>query len=241
MKKITFLFLVLFFTTLSANSQEVLLEENVKETFDDDGSGPNQKNFFHPYLDFGFYIQQPEGETADIVYGLTNTFTFGFRYKRKLTNFYSLGFGFYYNNRNFKFKQNETKIFPSVTVHESENLKFNSLGAELYNRFNFDINRGDIIGKYLDVAAYIDWMYTGKRVIKDEINVDDAIPGGETTKTIIKDLNYVEDIAYGVRARLGWNKWSITASYRLSDLINNKFPETEMPRLSIGVQMGLHR
>ena len=57
----------------------------------------------------------------------------------------------------------------------------------------------------------------------------------------ITHLKYYEPFNYGVLARFGINRYVIYANYRLSDLFKSSYNYAELPRLTLGVQIGLHK
>ena len=232
----TLLCIVLF--SLCAKGQDVLLEEDVKADTIKQTVGPNLKHFTHLYFDLGFIVGESETEGADINYGKSYTFSIGYRYKRKICNFYAIGFDISYYFMSYNLKQNIFKILPNDSIHNKEKLIFNNLGLELYNRFNFG-KRGNYIGNFIDIGAYGNWAYKIKHYTKDDINVD--INKAKIKQVTYTGLVYPEELNYGLRARIGINRYVLSATYRLSDLFKEIYDYPELPRLSVGLQIGLHK
>ena len=240
---IVFIFLIASFLN-SANAQKILLEENIKFDYKKLLKGPNRKHFYHFYLDYGFFIGQSEGEGADINPSGSSTFAFGFRYKHKVLKYYALGYDISFFNTSYALGQDaDKKLIPNSIIHDLEKLKFNNLGIELYQRFNVD-KRGNRIGKFFDMGVYGNWAFSVKHLTKDIYDSNNAYHAG-VIKTMNKKLDYVEHFNYGIRARLGVNRFVLSATYRMSDLFNEKFHNdeisAELPHFSIGLQLGLHR
>ena len=223
---------------LNVFAQQVIMEQKVtKDTVPSD-FGPNLKNFSHFYTAFGIIAGAPEGYGATIRYGNSSDFNMGFRYKRKLSNFYSMGFDLGYGLTSFKLKQDLTKIFPNAKLHHKEKIHFNHLRLTLYNRFNFG-KRGNYIGNFLDIAAYGDWEFSAKHIYFDKhplLNNDNA----SAAKVINTGLAYTNPFNYGVQTRIGFNRYVLYGSYRLSELFKDQFSYPELPRLVIGLQISMH-
>jgi len=187
---------------------------------------------------------------SEIKYGSSSDFVYGYRYKRKLSEFYAVGFDIFYHSTAFHLKQGPNKVLPNNILHddkgEKEKLTFHNLSLGLYNRFNFG-KRGNYIGNFIDLGARVDWAFSVVHFTKDRYEIANINNGGvEKTKTA--GLVYTKPIYYNVFARFGFNKFVITASYRLSDLFKedpelykgyDKYPE--LPLLIVGVEIGLHK
>ena len=63
----------------------------------------------------------------------------------------------------------------------------------------------------------------------------------EKVKVSTTRLSYVENISYGFMARLGTNRYALTARYRTSDLFVTGYDLPELPRLVLGVELGLFK
>lgn len=230
------LFSVLFTGFLKA--QTVLMEQNLKKDTIKPVFGQNLKHFYHAYLDFGFVAGPPEADSIDINYGRSNSFAIGFRYKRKICGFYAAGYDLSLSAINYNIRQSGNKRFIDDSLHKTEKFSLLNLSLELYNRFNFG-RRGNIIGKFLDAGAFGDWVISARHYTKDIIK-----PAGsdkdEVIETTTRKLNFTEPFNYGLRARIGFNRWIISASYRLSEMFKKSSGIGELPRLSIGIQVGLY-
>ena len=52
-----------------------------------------------------------------------------------------------------------------------------------------------------------------------------------------RKLNYLNELNYGVRARIGFSYWSIYGQYRMSNLLKENRGFGELPRLTIGIEV----
>ena len=225
-------------------SQTVLLHENVSNLdFQMPSSGPNYKHFHQLYLNYRFLIPMNEDLEIKTITGKSGVFTVGWRYKRKISEWFAFGTGFYYENMQFALKQFDDKQFPDTRKHDKEKMIYNTLNLELYIRFNFG-QRGNIIGKFIDLGAYGGYAVGVKHNFTDNSDKN-ILPYSGKIKVNEKDLDYVNRLNYGVQVRMGINRWVITASYRLNDLIADNYKATYddnfLPKLAVGVEIGLHK
>lgn len=226
-------------------SQTVLLHEDIsKLDFQMPSSGPNYKHFHQLYLNYGFFI--PLGDAKEVETNLWKSavFSIGWRYKRKLTNWFAAGMGLSYTKSVLSIKQNENKQIPNNIQHAEEKLKFNNLKLELYTRFNFG-KRGNVIGKFIDIGGYMEYAFSVKHYYKDNFDKNSPPYYSGVREINETDLSYIKKFNYGLKTRLGINRWVITASYRLSNLLTDDYKNTVgdyiFPRLAVGVELGLHK
>ena len=232
MKK--YIFILLFGSiAITGFSQTVLLHEDVKDTVLGK-RGPNLKNFSHFYFGIGFIAGKPDSTGSDINSLRSVNVVFGYRYKLKICNFYSIGYDIAYNSYSYFLKQNSTKITPDTVLHEKEKLNFGNLGLSLYMRFNFG-RRGNHIGKFVDIGGYGDWTFNAVNFTKDKNS------NGNIVKSRISNLHYFNSTNYGLMARIGFNRYVIYGNYRLSDIFKSSCNFSELPRLTIGLQIGFHK
>jgi hypothetical protein len=227
---LTILLVLLSFT---AFSQEILLEQNVKADSIRPTWGPNLKHYVYGYAGVGFLLNTGK-DAAYTKSGVSNTFDFGARYKRRFTNYLALGFDLGVNLAAYKIKQDEGKTVPDTILNDREKIQINTAVSSVYMRINVG-RRGNYIGNYLDVGAYGGWNMMKKHRTNNE-NAE-----GEKVKTVTSGLKYVENFSYGVLARIGTGRWVLTASYRLSDIFKPTYQMTELPRLTIGAEVGLFK
>lgn len=238
--------LLLCCVSLPLNAQKILLHKNIEDLYKDElKRGQNFTHYRHLYVNYGFILGGSEGAGADIEYGKSNALALGLRYKLRLSNIFAIGYSLQYSLYSYHIKQDSLKkIIPNDNIHQKEKLKFNNLGFEFYTRINFG-KRGNLIGKFLDAGMYADWTFRAKHTYTEKVDKFTNQNKGGIEKTSIRDLSYIEEINYGLRSRIGINRYVITASYRLSNLFNNEFHneeyDFEFPRFFIGLEIGLHK
>jgi hypothetical protein len=223
-------------TIHNAKAQKVVLEEDVLADSVTPIYGQNYKHFRHAYLTYGF-VSSEDTPGSEIIYGLSRHMALGYRYKRKFTNFYALGFDASINSDAFHLKQNSSKSLPNDSIHESERLVFSYLKGEIYNRFNFG-KRGNIIGKFIDLGVYANYNYRVKNISIDKLSDNEYNAG--RMKQIFTGLDYYERTGYGMVARAGINRYVVFAQYRLSDAFEPAFNYEDLPKLILGFQVGLY-
>ncbi len=230
-KYLFFSFFVLF--SIAGYSQTVLLHEEVNDTVLGK-HGQNLRNFSHFYIGLGFLAGKPDSTGSDILYGKSKNFILGYRYKFRICNFFAIGYDLDFNSYSYSLKQWAKKITPDSILHNKEKLTYNNLGISGYMRFNYG-KRGNRIGNFIDLGGYGDWTFSAINFVKDKRS------NGNIFKTSISHLNYYNPINYGALARIGFNRYVIYGYYRLSDIFKPSYKYPELPRLAVGLQIGLHK
>jgi len=230
------LFLLVLLITNNTVGQRVLLEEKVKKR-KRTNYGPNLRHYNHLYLGFGFYSPPLDTDNVEIKYGRSKTFQVGNRYKFKVVSIFDIGLDVSYFYMNFNLKQGEKKTVPNNFQHKNERIVFHNLSSEAFLRINIG-HRGNFIGNFIDFATYLNISYSTKHIFTEALDKNSPYNAREV-EVVNSKLNYTKPFHYGVRARLGINKYVITLQYRLSDLLNDRF-SNELPRFSIGLQLGIH-
>ncbi len=239
------LVIIIISLQFTAFSQTVLLHEDIsKLDFQMPSNGPNYKNFHQLYVNYRFIVSLNDAQEVETNLWKSAVFSVGWRYKRKLSNWFAVGTGINYSNAIFSIKQNNAKQVPNNIQHDEEKLKFNSANLELYTRINFG-KRGNVIGKFIDIGGYAGYAFSVKHFYKDNLDKSNPPYYSGVTEVNQKDLNYVNRFNYGLKARMGVNRWVITASYRLSDLLTDDYKtivgDYIFPRFDIGFELGLHK
>jgi hypothetical protein len=225
--------LILFSISIVALSQEILLGQDVKGDTLRPTYGPNLRHFTMGYIGLGFPIYTNE-DVAYTKFGASSTLDFGIRYKRKLSNTFAVGLDLGMNYSDYGVKQEEGKTVPDTVINDKEKFLVNTLNGSGYFRVNVG-RRGNYIGNYLDLGAYYGWNMTKKYKTVNE-NTE-----GEKVRVSTSRLSYIENFSYGLLARVGISRYAVTARYRLSDIYKSSCSMPELPRLTIGAEVGLFR
>ncbi len=234
-KKYLFVFIALLFSS-ALFSQEVLINETPDSLYSVKKWGPNRSNYIHFYVAYGMAAGLPEGNAFDLKYGLSREWRFGLRYKRRICNHYAMGLDLSIASYRYRFAQYSSKQFPDSLLHDKEYLQLPTVGLEYYNRINFG-RRGDKIGNYLDFGAYATYTYSASLTYNDKLTT--PFQGASKVKTELSELDYITDTQWGFKARLGNNRYVLWASYRMSDWLKTTGNHVDLPRTTIGLEIGL--
>ena len=229
MKQLIFLFLVFFVVT--GFSQEVLLKEIPNDTIIP-LSGPNLRHYHYFWLS---YTLPPVNASSNAKTSAPGSYAFelGFRNKRKLSECYAVGYDLSFRIASYSMKN---KNYGEYNWN-SRRYKTGSLNGDIFQRFNFD-KRGNMLGTFADIGIFGGWNVL--KVHSLSRKSEDGEPF-KTVELIEHRLDYIEPFTYGVLFRAGKNHILFTASYRLSKLVktNNELYLGELPRLNVGVELGL--
>lgn len=231
MKKLA-IFLFLCIST-AAFSQDIVFSQDVRSDTVRPTKGPNLKHFTHPYFRVGFPV--PTGSESNYLkIGLSPVYDLGMRYKRRFNNFFAMGLDLSFNWAVYSIDQKEGKSVPDSLVNKKEKLMVNSLSPAAYLRFNVG-RRGNFIGKYLDLGAFGSWNYKKAHLTVNKNEQEEMV------RVMTTRLSYMESFSYGLLARVGSNRWALSARYRLNDLFTSSFNKPELPKVSLGFEIGLFK
>ena len=231
---ITLLLTSIFALPIYSHAQAVVFEEHV-DTIPDQGSfGPNKKNFIHLFVGLGCIVGPAENAGSAIKYGLSSDLEIAYRYKRKISNFYSCGTEMGYHGSSFNLKQDAQKTLPNAVINKNELFKFYNFAMGIYNRFNFG-RRGNVIGNYVDIGGSGEFPFSLVHITRND-GAD-----GTIVRTLTSHLNYVNKFNYYAFIRLGSNRYALKAAYRLSDLFKKNTNYAELPKIAMTLQVGIHK
>lgn len=217
---------------LKGNGQTVLLEYNrqPEDSLEAD-KGPNTKNYARLFLGMGILLGNDDDQMPHKVWPSFDL-NYGIRYKRKLTEWYSAGAELSLRVLRYRIEQTDSKQYPDENQYDREELVFNNLELGLYNRFHFS-DRGNSMGVFWDVGGSFGWTFSVMN--QREYENDD----GQEAELSLRKLDYPKDFNYFINTRIGYNQIMLMGSYRLSDLFKPSYPHPELPRYSVGIQVGL--
>ncbi len=227
--------LVLFFILISSalSAQNVILHEKTENLYEKSKFGENRKHFLHPYFGFGFYLP---GEDEGIKYWNTNSFNAGLLYKYKLTDVFSTGVSLVYENLNFRFDE-ETRIINDNQFNDKEKLIVHGMGPEYFIRINFDSDRGNYMGNFIDLGFYGKWLFNS--AYKTNNSSSEGIFNEK--EVVYKGLNQLNNFSYGANVRMAKDSFILFIDYRMSELFDDKYNYIDLPEFSLGFILSLHR
>ena len=231
--RVIFLFTLLISSALAQAQTMVLNEDRSKDTVPST-YGPNLSRFTHIFIGLGITVDEGE-KGAATKHGFPGEIFFGTRTKYKIGSVYSLGYEFGAHWQYYRLEQEQEKILPDTFIHDAERFDMILPHLTFFQRFNFDPGRGNYIGKYLDIGISGFGALSFAHVAKKE-NADDS-----KSKVVTRHLPYTEKLGYSSTARLANNRFVLYATYRISDFFKSKYGYPELPRLMVGLELGLFK
>lgn len=232
------IFSILLLSITNVFGQKYLLFENVESEWNKRNTnyGPNKKHYIYPWIKAG-QILGASADSLPIKYWGSGSFGIGLRYKYKLTSWWSNGFDLGYNYQSISIAQKDEKMLIDNNQYEKERLNIHQITGSYYWRFRIG-RAGNYLGKYFDIGGYGAWNFSKNHIIK----TNDNIPNAEKQKTKLKNVSYIENIEYGVVARIGLPRVAFFGQYRLSNLLKD-VPENSktIPNITIGLEIKLNR
>jgi hypothetical protein len=158
----------------------------------------------------------------------------GARYKLKISRHHSIGAEISYNLYSYKINQKLGKLLPDTIMHKSERFLFSTATMGIYTRISLG-RIGNYIGKFIDIGVYGDWVHYSDHFYKDKLD------NGYVVRSHVSGLDYIQNIQYGAYVRFGITRYSVIAKYRFSDYFTESANYPELPRFTIGIQVGVHK
>ncbi len=214
-------------------SQDVVMYNIVTKATDKPDKCPNCKKFGHIYSTIAWSPALFSNET-DVKILSSSCYGLGYRRFYRINQFLSTGYNIALLGNGYNIKQKENKNIHDTVLHDKETYYVNYAGAEWFFRINFDKRRGMYVGHFLDLGFYSGYHYTRQRFIQD--NTDQGVK----VKIWYKNVNYLENYQYGLCARVGFNRYVLMARYRMTDIINPQTDFNQLPRMTFGLEIGLH-
>jgi hypothetical protein len=238
MKKIPTIIALLLIINVFTQAQKVLLEKDLllKNPYQKT-TGPNLKSYTNLFIDWAFIAGKPSKNSAGLDNLRSHTFEIGIRHKRKINETFSAGFDFSFFKTAWYFKQFTGKTFPDSVLHSKQKLTSYNFRLDGFGRVNF-AKRGNMVGTYIDLGLYADWAFCNQMITKDHLN--DPVNGAKEMVATYSELQYIKNMNYGIKGRLGTGHWAITGSYRLSNMFKNNYHLPEMPVCSVGLELGIY-
>lgn len=232
--------IILFFLSIScgsiAQTAEKVAEPEVDPSLILKKRGPNLDRYGHLYFGYGFLFGDSDSDSAQIRNGTSSSFSLGWLTKYRINSWYELGFDVAYHYTSFHIKQDSFKVVPNRVLHKREKLVFNNIQVIPFQRFKLK-NKSHSTGTFFDLGAYGGWNYR----IKHQTVERNQTPGAGRTKTVNQKLSYTQDFAYGAIARIGFNRVVFYGRYRFSDQFTPSSNLPDLPRMEVGLTIGIHQ
>ncbi|MBX7093634.1 MAG: hypothetical protein K1X56_02850 [Flavobacteriales bacterium] len=232
MKKI--ISIAFLFFIHAAQSQNVIIKQDVENDFEEQEYGPNKKYYNATFTSFGLLFGAPDSTGSAVNWAKSFYYETGARHKHQFSPLFAMGHDFNLNFKSYSIKQNDEKTFGGISHHKSERLLKVDANFLIYTRFNLKKKRGNQLGRYIDLAGYVEYQLFARHMTKDKI---DAQLGGSMVKSYYRDLPYLNKWNYGATVRLGFRHMLLFCQYRISDMIkpSTQFPYQELPRFCAGI------
>ncbi len=224
-----FLLLIVSFACGTANAQKVLLSQDVALDTIVPKKGPNRNNFSHLYVGYGVLFGNEPGGLKTKLPG-TSDFRAGFRYKRRLSQTFALGFDLAYVKNSFKLK--DTNV-------DKEKYIVNKAEGGFYLRMNYG-KRGDRVGNFIDLGGSAGYVFRSAHVLTDRQPVTTTFRA-KSLQVKYTGLSFFEDVSYSALMRVGFGRYIFYGEYRLSDVISKSHSSRDLPYITAGFQIGLHQ
>ncbi|MBO2010958.1 hypothetical protein [Hymenobacter negativus] len=218
----------------AAHAQQVLVQGNVAEDTVKNAFGPNRHYFGHLYVGYGL-LAGAAAPGSEIRYGLRSAeLRAGGRLKIRFTQALAATVDLGYGYLRYDLAQNSQKLLPTPSLHRRETLGLHRLYSEVGLRLNYG-RRGNTVGSYLDLLAGGGWVAGTSHTTED-----DPGPGIGSVETTEHGLPYLRRWTTGLGARLGFDRYALTARYRTSAAYASAYTAwPELPRWVLGVEIGL--
>jgi hypothetical protein len=235
--RILFVFCIVFSGNLCA--QRILVEESPDTSTEVPMYGPNRTVYFHQLVKLGVFA--PPYDEGLVLNPWCTSVSYELRTKAKICSWNSLILDFGYRCDRFSIATKSAQAIPFFGYDiKRERISLHNLSFDLCDRINFG-RRGNILGIYLDYGFYGDYLFRSSNLRVEEY-YDSNSPSGHHVISKSKEtrLDYINQLNYGLTARMGWEWGSFYGMYRITDLINDPDPFThwpDLPKLVVGVEM----
>ena len=218
----------------AAQAQQVLVQANVaadtlKTTF-----GPNRRYFGHGYVGYGL-VAGAANPGAGVRYGpYSSELRLGGRLKVRLSQTLAVHTDLAYSYLRYELAQQAAKAIPDPVQHEREAFVLHQAAADLGLRLNYG-RRGNVVGSYLDLLAGGSWVVASTHSTSEVPG-----PGVGSREVTEHGLPYFRRWSGSTGARLGFDRYALTARYRLSPTFTAAYGNwPELPRWVFGLELGI--
>lgn len=231
----------MFFISVQAYPQTVILEEVPAKNYVADKYGPNRMHYLYGFSGVGVHINTEPVLGTKIKTFNTFNFVLGSRYKLRFNDYFSTGISLSHFYDEYEPEQNTYKIFPAAGINKYEKLIFYGFNSDVYLRLNFE-KRGNRMGNYIDLGFFGAYSYTVKHKIKNE--TDDNNDPLAYKSYIVSQYNpgFINKGSYGFAGRISLYNVVLFVRCRMSDLVTEYYKQNvvnaELPNLDIGFQFG---
>lgn len=235
-KIITGILLLFSLIMVQTNSpaQELIFEKQLDSLQKHPNFGPNRRHFCHAFLSSSLFFSPSSGTEIKTRQPFTGQIALGFRYKLKINRPLSVITECGLNRSFFKLDQSPGKNFPDTLIHHSQSLRSTAIFGGVFFRIRLG-QRGDYLGNFIDLGLVAQTSMSNKLVTRDEINSMDPKPY-LIDKTTVSRLMGINPLNYKASVRVGFDRFSLFATYRLSRLVDTSSGK-DLPAMEVGFEI----
>jgi hypothetical protein len=241
MQRSIFKILVVFCTLCSADvlAQRTVVQESPDTSGEIPLYGKNRAMYVHQLVKIGMFA--PVYDEGMFLNPWATSLSYELRTKAKICSWNALVLDVGYRCDRFPIKEDTAHMIPFYgSNHKRARVSCHNITFSLCDRINFG-RRGNILGIYLDLGFYGDYLFRSSHLVVDE-HYDSNAQGAQhyVNKLRMTRLSYINQLNYGLTARFGWEWGSVYGMYRMTDLILDPDALTswpDMPKLVVGVEM----
>ncbi len=233
---ILFIFVALVFC-FSSYGQTVLIKDKTPKNFSniDNNFGPNRKHYNYSYLALGKVFSIPVPDSVLSVKWNAIKLSSGYTKKYQANKYLGLLFDFDFSVESYALKN----IDSTTTLKYNTNINkaryvFYKVSTDLAMQFNLKPKRGNQLGTYITMGAYVDYNISRRFVTKAKFENGYKV----NQKTVYKKLPFAPPFQYGAVVKFGKHYLDFFARYRVSNAFDNG--QLELPRLIVGAEFLIH-
>lgn len=228
--------LLLLFSLIQANirAQELIFQKQPDSLSGRPNFGPNRRHFYHAFLSSSLTLPVSAATTIHTDQPFTGLVTLGFRYKLNVARPIALIAECGINRNFFRINQSAGKSFPDTLTHQSQSVRIIGPFAGTFLRLRLG-QRGDYLGKYIDLGITVQASARNQLVTKDLIGSSDSKPY-LTEKTTVTELRNIKPLTFKASARIAFDRVSFFGSFRLSRFIEES-SVMDLPDLEFGIEI----
>lgn len=216
-----------------AAQQVIFSQKEVDKMYEIPAFGVNRSQFVWLKLDpFGMNLTDGSG---DAKVHFSDYFGLTVKYKLKLSQIVSYGFGLGYNHQTYMLTSDGIhKIDPDEMNYDKGKMMLNSFDMSTYIRFNLDRRRGNIMGWYADLGIFGQWDFDRKMKYKNQ--------HGNDKVSLTTHPQQLENFAAGASLHVGHNWLGLFLKYKMFSFATypEGAPELMLPKFTLGLELNIY-
>jgi hypothetical protein len=227
------LLIILCTAVVSLRGQELVFEKSPGKIDRHADRGPNLKHFFHPFLATSVYTPYGLDQVISTDFPLSNRLSAGIRYKYKVTRSLAWVAESGIERNYFRLEGNHPFAATDSVTHQSQSVRIAGLFAGTFIRIRLG-QKGNYLGNYLDFGITAQAPIRKSLITKDIENIG-GMDVTHVERTSVSSLKNLTRASYSACFRIGFDRFSLLASYRLSRVLN-KDSGDDLPAMLVGIE-----